>query len=96
MAKQATRLPWSRHCVATAAAATTTIAATASALVDAAGVAANSAIAATGHMPAHQFSIDCCVRRLYLCHVDRAKEYLVLLFNRVVIARPVEDAAGGR
>ena len=34
-----------------AAAATTTIAATASALVDAAGVAANSAIAATGHHP---------------------------------------------
>ena len=46
-------------------------------------------------MATHQCSIDCCVRRLYLCHVDRAKEYLVLLFNCVVTARPVEDAAGG-
>ena len=48
------------------------------------------------HLPAsHHGAIDCCVRR-HLCYVDRRKEHLMLLFNCIVAARPVEDAAGGR
>ena len=36
------------------------------------------------------------VRRLYLCYVDRREQHLLLSVSCVVVARLVEDAAGGR
>ena len=37
-----------------------------------------------------------CVRRLYECYVDRLVQHLLLSLDWVVVARLVEDAAGGR
>ena len=46
--------------------------------------------------PSHHGSIGRCVRRLYVCSVDRREQRLLLSMNWVVVTRPVEDAAGGR
>ena len=40
--------------------------------------------------------LDPRVRRLYMCYVDRQEQHLLLPANWVVVARLVEDAAGGR
>ena len=51
----------------------------------------------TFHMPDLSPMLDrLCVRRLYVCYVDRLEHHLVLLLDWVVGARLVEDAAGGR
>ena len=43
----------------------------------------------------HPGSIGHRVRRLYVCHPDLPKQYLVFLVDWVVAARPAEDSAGG-
>ena len=40
--------------------------------------------------------LDPRVRRLYMCYVDRREQQLLLPANWFVVARLVEDAAGGR
>jgi hypothetical protein len=49
------------------------------------------------HMPNLSPMLDrLCVRRLYECYVDRLVQHLLLSLDWVVVARLVEDAAGGR
>ena len=51
----------------------------------------------TFHMPDLSPMLDrLCVRRFYVSYVDRLQQHLLLSVDWVVVARPTEDAAGGR